>query len=106
MQKSKSITAYARNVHTVVFIRHGESQWNLERRFTGWCDVPLTPMGEADAKDAGVLLGERKIKFDVAFTSTLERAWRTCSIVASASGQSDLEVVKSWRLNERHYGGK
>ncbi len=94
------------NVHTVVLIRHGESLWNLEKRFTGWCDVPLTPGGEADAQDAGNLIGERGIKFDVAFTSNLERAWRTCAIVLSASGQSSVETQRSWLLNERHYGGK
>jgi 2,3-bisphosphoglycerate-dependent phosphoglycerate mutase len=85
-------------------IRHGESTWNRERRFTGWCDVPLTSHGEADARDAGALIGQRGLKFDVAFTSNLERAWRTCAIVLSASGQSDIETVRTWRLNERHYG--
>jgi 2,3-bisphosphoglycerate-dependent phosphoglycerate mutase len=85
-------------------VRHGESIWNLENRFTGWCDVPLTPVGEADAKDAGNLMRDRSLKFDVAFTSNLERAWRTCAHILSAAGQSNVEVVKSWRLNERHYG--
>ena len=64
--------------HTVVLLRHGESIWNVEKRFTGWCDVPLTSHGEADARDAGRLLGERQMRFDVAFTSKLERAWKTC----------------------------
>jgi 2,3-bisphosphoglycerate-dependent phosphoglycerate mutase len=86
-------------------IRHGESVWNLEKKFTGWCDVPLTKHGELDAKDAGVLLGERGLKFDVAFTSDLERAWRTCAIALSAADLSSVEVVRSWKLNERHYGG-
>jgi bisphosphoglycerate-dependent phosphoglycerate mutase len=85
-------------------IRHGESAWNLENRFTGWCDVPLTKNGEADARDAGELLLNRGLKFDVAFTSTLERAWRTCAIILSSSAQSHIESVRSWRLNERHYG--
>ena len=80
------------------------SVWNLEKRFTGWCDVPLTAVGEADGKDAGNLLRDRGLKFDVAFTSNLERAWRTCAIILSASGQSNVEVVRSWKLNERHYG--
>jgi 2,3-bisphosphoglycerate-dependent phosphoglycerate mutase len=79
--------------------------WNVEKRFTGWCDVPLTEHGEHDAIDAGNLMGERGIKFDVAFTSTLERAWRTCALSLAAAGQSDVEVIRSWRLNERHYGG-
>ncbi|RYH19389.1 2,3-diphosphoglycerate-dependent phosphoglycerate mutase [archaeon] len=91
-------------LHTVVLIRHGESLWNQEKRFTGWCDVPLTPGGEADAKDAGVLIGERGIKFDVAFTSNLERAWRTCAMVLASSGQGFVETHRSWYLNERHYG--
>ena len=86
-------------------IRHGESTWNMENRFTGWCDVPLTELGELDAKDAGALMGERGLQFDVAFTSTLERAWRTCALTLSAAGQSGVEVVRSWKLNERHYGG-
>ena len=91
-------------VHTVVMIRHGESIWNSENRFTGWCDVPLTLNGEDDGRDAGTLLLDRGLKFDVAFTSNLERAWRTCALVLSSSGQSNVEVVRSWRLNERHYG--
>lgn len=95
-----------REVHTVVMLRHGESLWNQQKRFTGWSDVPLTEAGEGDARDAGLLMGERKIKFDVAFTSNLERAWRTCAIALAASNQSSVEVVRSWRLNERHYGGE
>eukprot|EP01031_Cornospumella_fuschlensis_P032802 gene32802-39657_t len=92
------------SLHTVVLIRHGESLWNQEKRFTGWCDVPLTPAGEVDARDAGDLIGERGIKFDVAFTSNLERAWRTCAMVLASSGQSYVETHRSWYLNERHYG--
>lgn len=91
-------------LHTVVLIRHGESIWNQEERFTGWADVPLTPNGENDALDAGRLLGERKITFDVAFTSHLERAWRTCAIALAESQQSGVEVIRSSKLNERHYG--
>jgi len=94
----------SKKIHTVVMIRHGESVWNVENRFTGWCDVPLTSSGEADGKDAGLLLKNRGLKFDVAFTSNLERAWRTCALVLSWSGQSHIEVVRSWKLNERHYG--
>ena len=91
--------------HTVVMVRHGESVWNVAQRFTGWCDVPLTEHGEADALDAGTLMGERGIKFDVAFTSTLERAWKTCDIALEAAGQADsVETIRSWKLNERHYG--
>lgn len=91
--------------HTVVMVRHGESVWNVEKRFTGWCDVPLTEHGVADALDAGTLMGERGMQFDVAFTSTLERAWKTCDIALEAAGQTDsVETIKSWKLNERHYG--
>jgi 2,3-bisphosphoglycerate-dependent phosphoglycerate mutase len=92
------------NLHTLVMIRHGESTWNVEKRFTGWCNVPLTEHGEADARDAGELMKLRGLKFDVAFTSGLERAWRTLAIALSSSGGSTTEVIKSWRLNERHYG--
>jgi 2,3-bisphosphoglycerate-dependent phosphoglycerate mutase len=106
LERMKSVSITKRWItHTVVMIRHGESQWNLEKRFTGWCDVPLTKHGEDDARDAGKLIGERKMKFDVAFTSSLERAWRTCAIALSAAGQSgNVETVQSWKLNERHYG--
>eukprot|EP01041_Mallomonas_annulata_P002896 gene2897-5686_t len=94
-----------RQVHTVVLLRHGESIWNGgDTRFTGWCDVPLTETGAADAIDAGHLMGERGLKFDVAFTSSLERAWKTCSLALQASGQPQVEQIRSWRLNERHYG--
>ena len=72
-----------KDVHTIVMIRHGESTWNLDKRFTGWCDIPLTSRGEVDAKDAGALMGERGLKFDIAFTSNLERAWRTCALALS-----------------------
>ena len=92
------------SVHTVVMIRHGESLWNNEKRFTGWCDVPLTQNGEADAHDAGNLMGERGMKFDIAFTSELERAWKTCKIVLNAAKQSHTPSIRSFRLNERHYG--
>lgn len=95
-----------RSLHTVVLIRHGESIWNSENRFTGWSDVPLTASGEADAKDAGALIGERGLSFDVAFTSNLERAWRTCALVLATSCQSSVQTHRSWLLNERHYGGK
>lgn len=95
-----------RSIHTVVMLRHGESLWNVENRFTGWCDVPLTAHGEVDAIDAGILMGERGLKFDVAFTSNLERAWRTCALTLAAAGQSGVETVRSSMLNERHYGGE
>lgn len=86
----------------LVLIRHGESQWNLENRFTGWVDVPLTPRGEQEAKDAGKKLQE--FRFDQAFTSVLTRAIKTLEIVLSVTGQTDLHVEKHQALNERMYG--
>mmetsp|Transcript_22843 Transcript_22843/g.51257 ORF Transcript_22843/g.51257 Transcript_22843/m.51257 type:complete len:430 (-) Transcript_22843:131-1420(-) len=96
--------ANGHSMHTVVMLRHGESLWNVENRFTGWCDVPLTAHGEADAIDAGTLMGERGLKFDVAFTSNLERGWRTCAMTLAAADQSSTETIRSSMLNERHYG--
>ncbi len=89
----------------LVLLRHGQSQWNLENRFTGWVDVDLTAEGEAQARRGGQLLGEAGVKFDRAFTSVLTRAIRTNNLALDAAGQSWVPVEKDWRLNERHYGG-
>jgi 2,3-bisphosphoglycerate-dependent phosphoglycerate mutase len=89
---------------TLVLLRHGQSQWNLENRFTGWVDVDLTPEGEAQAKKSGELLKAAGITFDRAYTSVLKRAIRTGQIAMDAAGQ-DIDFVRDWRLNERHYGG-
>ena len=89
---------------TLVLLRHGQSQWNLENRFTGWVDVDLTPEGEAQAKKGGELLKAAGITFDRAYTSVLTRAIRTGEIAMQAAGQ-EIDFVKDWRLNERHYGG-
>ena len=89
---------------TLVLLRHGQSQWNLENRFTGWVDVDLTPEGEAQARKAGELLKAAGVTFDRAYTSVLTRAIRTGEMALRAAGQ-DLAFVKDWRLNERHYGG-
>ena len=86
----------------MVLIRHGESQWNLENRFTGWVDVPLSPRGEQEAKEAGKKL--QAFRFNQAFTSVLTRAIRTLEIVLEEIGQSDLQVVRDQALNERMYG--
>ena len=86
----------------LVLIRHGESQWNLENRFTGWVDVPLTPRGEEEAKAAGQKL--RSFRFDQAFTSVLIRAIKTLEIVLDVIGQPDLKFEKNQALNERMYG--
>jgi 2,3-bisphosphoglycerate-dependent phosphoglycerate mutase len=87
---------------TLVLIRHGESQWNLENRFTGWIDVPLTDKGREEARRAGEKL--RGIRFDKAYTSVLQRAIETLDIVLSIIGQQHIPVERDWALNERHYG--
>jgi 2,3-bisphosphoglycerate-dependent phosphoglycerate mutase len=89
---------------TLVMLRHGQSRWNLENRFTGWVDVDLTPAGEAQAARAGELIRERNIALDRGFTSVLTRAIRTSDIALRAAGQLWIPVAKDWRLNERHYG--
>ena len=88
----------------LVLIRHGESQWNLENRFTGWTDVDLTPAGLAEARRAGALLRSEGYEFDIAFTSVLKRAIRTLWHVLDEMDRMWLPVTKDWRLNERHYG--
>jgi 2,3-bisphosphoglycerate-dependent phosphoglycerate mutase len=90
---------------TLVLLRHGQSQWNLENRFTGWVDVDLTAEGEAQAKRGGELMGEAGLVFDRAYASVLTRAIRTGNIALKAAGQLWIPLVKDWRLNERHYGG-
>jgi 2,3-bisphosphoglycerate-dependent phosphoglycerate mutase len=88
----------------LVLLRHGESTWNLENRFTGWTDVDLSPRGLEEAREAARLLGEGGYIFDVAYTSLLKRAIRTLWIVQNGMDLMWLPVHKSWRLNERHYG--
>lgn len=91
-------------MYKLVLIRHGESTWNLENRFTGWTDVDLTDTGIAQAKDAGRLLREQAFDFDLAYTSVLKRATRTLWHCLDELDRTWLPVVHSWRLNERHYG--
>ena len=88
----------------LVLIRHGESAWNLENRFTGWKDVDLSPKGVEEAKAAGKSLKEMGLVFDVAYTSYLKRAIKTLNIVLEEMDELYIPVYKSWRLNERHYG--
>jgi 2,3-bisphosphoglycerate-dependent phosphoglycerate mutase len=90
---------------TLVLLRHGQSQWNLENRFTGWVDVDLTAEGEAQARKGGELIKAAGIDLDEAYTSVQTRAIRTCNLALDAAGQSFVPVTKDWRLNERHYGG-
>lgn len=90
--------------HKLVLIRHGESTWNLENRFTGWVDVDLTATGVEQAKNAGRLLRQEAYEFDLAYTSVLKRATRTLWHCLDEMDRTWLPVVHSWRLNERHYG--
>ena len=90
---------------TLVLIRHGQSAWNLENRFTGWWDVNLTEKGIAEATAAGALLAEKGLDFDCCFTSFQTRAIKTLNLALEAMGRLWLPVEKDWRLNERHYGG-
>lgn len=92
------------STHRLVLLRHGQSQWNLENRFTGWTDVDLTEQGEAEARSAAALLREQGFVFDIAYTSVLRRAIRTLWIVLDGLDRMWIPVVHSWRLNERHYG--
>jgi 2,3-bisphosphoglycerate-dependent phosphoglycerate mutase len=90
---------------TLVLLRHGQSQWNLENRFTGWWDVGLTEKGTAEAGDAGRRMMEAGLDFDCAFTSVQSRAIKTLNLAMEAMGRLWLPVTKDWHLNERHYGG-
>jgi 2,3-bisphosphoglycerate-dependent phosphoglycerate mutase len=90
---------------TLVLLRHGQSQWNLENRFTGWWDVDLSPAGVDEARAAGKLLKDSGFDFDCCFTSVLTRAIRTLHLVLREMDRLWLPVTKDWRLNERHYGG-
>ncbi|MBA3675834.1 MAG: 2,3-diphosphoglycerate-dependent phosphoglycerate mutase [Sphingosinicella sp.] len=90
---------------TLVLIRHGQSTWNLENRFTGWWDVDMTEKGVAEAKAAGELMANKGLDFDTCFTSLQKRAIKTLSLALEAMDRLWLPVEKDWRLNERHYGG-
>ena len=88
----------------LILCRHGESEWNLENRFTGWADVDLSPKGEQEAKDAGLTLKHEQLSFDLAYTSVLKRATRTLWIMLEEMGLTWIPVINAWELNERHYG--
>jgi len=90
---------------TLVLLRHGQSQWNLENRFTGWWDVDLSEQGIAEARAAGRLMCDKGLNFDCCFTSVLTRAIRTLHLALHEMEQLWLPTAKDWRLNERHYGG-
>ncbi|PKO19905.1 2,3-diphosphoglycerate-dependent phosphoglycerate mutase [candidate division BRC1 bacterium HGW-BRC1-1] len=91
-------------MHKLVLLRHGQSTWNLENRFTGWKDVDLSDQGRKEAKEAGRVLLEGGFEFDVIYTSVLKRAIRTMQIVMDELDQMWVPVIRNWRLNERHYG--
>jgi 2,3-bisphosphoglycerate-dependent phosphoglycerate mutase len=91
-------------MHRLVLLRHGESTWNKENRFTGWTDVDLSEKGREEAVEAGRLLAQERIGFDVAFTSVLKRAIRTCWIALDELDLLWIPMERNWRLNERHYG--
>ena len=88
----------------LVLVRHGQSMWNLENRFTGWTDVELSEQGIREAKEAGKVLKEKGFEFDVAYTSVLKRANDTLNYILEELGEKNIPIKKSWRLNERHYG--
>ncbi len=89
---------------TLVLVRHGQSEWNLKNLFTGWRDVDLTELGREEAKTGADKLKARGVKFDIAFTSALQRAQKTCQIILDALGQGDLKTIRDQALNERDYG--
>jgi 2,3-bisphosphoglycerate-dependent phosphoglycerate mutase len=89
---------------TLVLVRHGQSEWNLKNLFTGWRDVGLTDKGREEARAAGEKLKARGLKFDIAYTSALTRAQKTCDIILDMLGQNDLKTIRDQALNERDYG--
>jgi 2,3-bisphosphoglycerate-dependent phosphoglycerate mutase len=91
-------------MYKLVLVRHGQSTWNLENRFTGWTDVDLTNLGREEAREAGKLLREGGYDFDIAYTSVLKRAIKTLGIVQEEMDREWLPVIRAWQLNERHYG--
>ncbi len=91
-------------MHPVILIRHGQSQWNLENRFTGWTDITLTELGRGEAKKSAQMIRDAKIQIDIAFTSLLSRAVETLELILDELGQNSIPVQQDWRLNERHYG--
>ena len=88
----------------LVLVRHGQSVWNLENKFTGWTDVALSEQGVMEAREAGRILKEQEFCFDIAFTSELKRAKDTLDYILKEMGEKNIEIKRSWKLNERHYG--
>lgn len=88
----------------VVMVRHGESEWNQKNLFCGWVDAKLSETGKKEARSAGMALKKAGYKFDICYTSVLTRAQQTLEIILEELGQTEIPIVKTWRLNERHYG--
>ena len=91
-------------MNKLVLVRHGQSEWNLENRFTGWVDVDLAPKGKLEACKAGELIKEQQIKFDYFFTSYQKRAINTLKLILNTLRIKDTQIIRAWQLNERHYG--
>lgn len=98
-------TEIATKVPNLVLLRHGQSRWNIQHRFTGWVDVDLTEVGEGQARRAGVLMKAAGLEFDRVYASVLTRAIRTANLALHHADQAWIPMIKDWRLNERHYGG-
>jgi len=92
-------------MNNLILVRHGQSLWNKERRFTGWADIDLTEQGKSEAKYAGQLIKELNIEFDAYFTSQLKRAINSLNIILGILNKPNVKINKAWELNERHYGG-
>ena len=92
-------------MNNLILVRHGQSQWNKERRFTGWADIDLTKQGQLEAKLAGELIKKLEIKFNAYFTSVQKRATATLNIILNILNESNAQIKNAWQLNERHYGG-
>ena len=88
----------------LILVRHGQSEWNLENRFTGWVDVDLSPQGKLEAVKSGELIKEQKLKIDYLFTSYQKRAINTLKLILNTLRVEDIQTIKAWQLNERHYG--
>ena len=104
VRRSFAVSQQVADKHTLVLVRHGESTWNLENKFTGWYDCPLSPKGHEEVIEAGKLIKKEGIKCDIAYVSLLQRAIRTLWHVLEQTEQMWIPVVKAWELNERHYG--
>ena len=92
-------------MNNLILVRHGQSFWNKERRFTGWADIDLTEHGKSEARCAGQLIKELHIEFDAYFTSVQKRAINTIEIILGILNKKNSKIKKAWELNERHYGG-